>query len=637
MKKLTPYLFIAVLLLQLVNAGEIFNDEVKDNMPFKINGIEHIARYYPSAKKASILAGTDRVLAPYGECTELNDLKYCIDSVAVAHDEDTGDPATTMQLRVLQSGPELDIDRDISEDNPNLNEEVEVTATITNTGNEWAYNVNYEDSFPIGVKVSSAYYNMMKNGILWAGNLAPEGSQKLTYKLKFEDFVKFDSTAKASVIFNNKMLKYDSSTTSFEVQRPYTVSDDISSKSVGIKEDIEYTLYINHSSSSQDLIIDSVEFTIPSGAITSHRSMELDLEGDKIKYSGTISGVGSKELSFKFKSLKPVKGELTAKVKLRVGSQTFTEEFKYNVGLGVSQIMPSIIFNPDVIKGGAELEVEAKVTNEGESAISGISINMAGDIVEPRGWRNIELDPEEKHYAFNKIINAPAEDEEKTYFVKLSGSYKTSSGKTMEFEDMKEVTVLAQEKIVELTPKVIVDGKEVNVTLKVRNIAGRKLGYISLIDTLPKGFKNTAGARFVDLEELGVGEEVTAYSYIVKVPDTFTGEDFHIIHVFNGLDSDEDKIMTEKKTIITLDIASDAEEEEEETDTNASGQPDNETGEAVEDDEEKKPGIFKRMWSWIKGLFSGDDADDEEIQEEVEEELQDAQQPEETVEEEPPK
>ncbi|MFC1742132.1 hypothetical protein ACFL3V_06360, partial [Nanoarchaeota archaeon] len=276
--------------------------------------------------------------------------------------------------------------------------------------------------------------------------------------------------------------------------------------------------------------------------------------------------------------------------------------------------VPEITFRPDTIKGGRELEIEAKVTNNGEDTISDISINMASDIIGNKGWRHIELGPGKKHYAYNKILNAPTDDEEKEYFIKISGNYQTASGKIMEFDEMKTITVTPQDKLAELTPTIKVDGKEVNVTLKIKNIAPHKLTYVSLIDTFPSGFKSTAGSRDIDIEELAIGEELTAYSYIVKVPDTFTGDEFKITHVFNGLDKDEEKIMTETKTTVKLEDAGKAgtgtDEEDSETNETADKTEEEEGEETTEkQDKESKPGVFTRMWRWVKGLFSKEPED----------------------------
>ncbi|MBN1544119.1 hypothetical protein JW898_01505 [Candidatus Woesearchaeota archaeon] len=620
MKRLLTCVFMFVLLMEIVYAGEIFNSDVKDNVPFTINGITHIARYYPSAKKVSMLAGTDRVLVAVEDCENIGGMKYCIDSAEEGINEETGDPASTMRLRVLQSGPEIDIDRSISEDEPGLNEEVVVTVTLTNVGNERATNVNYVDKFPDSVKVSSTYYDIITNGVSWAGSINVGASQVITYKLRFQDFITYESAGEASFIFNSKVNKVKSGTATFEVQKPYKLSDSISAKSVDVGEDITYSLNISGLDAAQDLNINKVEIALPEGSTVSYRDMGLDAVGNKVTYSGKISGEGSKVLSFRFRSSKVAQGKLVTNIDLRVGQKSFAEKFEHDVGFGVSAITPEITFSTATVKGGRELEIEAKITNNGEDTISDISLDMTGDIVEPSGWRKLELEPGKKHYAFNKIINAPAIDEEKTYFIKLSGSYARGSGKTMKFEATKEVTVLPQEKLVELSPVFRVDGKEVNVTLNVKNVAPYKISYVSLIDTFPKGFQVTAGSRDIDIEELGIGEERIAYSYVVKVPGDYKKDTFEIAHIFNGLNKDEEKVMTEKKSTVVIGAAAasgaGAGEEEEEANTTESGS--NETGGeetgAETGEAEEKPGIFTRMWHWIKGLFSKNPAEEDKFE-----------------------
>jgi hypothetical protein len=609
--RLAAYIVVFILLAQLVLAGEIFNDEVKDNVPFEVNDVTHIARYYPSAKKVSILAGTERILVAVAECENLGPLKYCIESAAEGVDEDTGGPASTMQLTVSESGPEIDISREISTDEPDLNEEVEIVATITNTGNERATNINYEDKFPSSVKVSSAFYNVATNGVLWTGSLDPGKSQAITYKIRFGGFITYESAAEASLIYNNKVSKFKSDAETFTVQKPFQLTESISATSVDIAEEVTYTISINNTDAAQDITVNKIQFTLPAGSVVSRRDVDIkDVEG-KPTFSGKISASGSKTLSIAFKSSKSGMHQFIAKADLRVGDQSFVEEFKHDIGIGISAILPEITFNPETVKGGSELEIEAKITNFANSTVTGISLDMGSDIVDIRGWRDLGLEAGKHYYAFNKIITAPAIDEEKVFFIKLSGSYTTASGKKKEYELIRNVTVTPQEKVVELTADKVVEGKDVNITLKVKNVASYKLAYVSLIDSFPSGFRMTAGERDVDIDELGIGEEKVAYSYIVKVPDSYTKPSFDITHTFNALDKDEKKVMTEKKTTIVLGGAGIEAEPEAEEQANVTSEQAaaNETAEAGAEETEK-PGIFRRVWGWIKGLFTSDEEEE---------------------------
>lgn len=613
MKRIIPYAIVLLFLVQLVHAGEVFDGEVKDNVPFTVNGIEHIARYYPSAEKVSILAGEDRVLVEKEDCSSLGDYTYCLDSAEYGINEETGDPASVMELRVLQKGPTISVDRSVSDDEPVINDEVEVTATITNTGNERASNINYEDRYPSEVKISSSYYSFVTNSVAWTGSLNPGESQDIRYTLRFQDFITHESTAEAKYVFNNKVNKVKSGTVTFEVQKPYRLTDELSTRSAGLGEEIEYTLWINNTG-DEGISVSSLKITVPPGAVVSHRDVGLDLEGNSIVFSGPIAAGDSEEISFRFRSSEVVEGELVTEASIRLGTRTLEERISHKVGIGVSSIVPEIEFDPSPVKGGSELEIEARITNEGDDTISGITLDMSGDIVEPRGWRDLELGSGSHHYAYNKIINAPAGEEDATYHLTLSGSYETSSGQTMEFEETGEIEVIAPEKVVEMTPEIIVDGKDVNVTLKVKNIAPYRLEYVSLIDMLPQGFGTVAGSRDIDIDELAIGQELTAYSYVVRVPDTYTAKSFDITHIFSGMGRDEENILNEKVSSVVIGEASGEDAAEDEEGTNETAVPEDEdTAEPGEEaEEEDTPGVFRRMWNWIKGLFSGDGEETEE-------------------------
>lgn len=609
--KASILLFVIILgmLSSTVMAGEVFNQEVKDNVAFYIDNIKHIARYYPTAKKVSMLAGEDRVLIQVQDCEEIGKYTYCIDSANESIDEDTGDPMSTMQLRVLESGPTIEIDRDVSEDEPNVNEEVDITATIQNTGNERVTNMNYEDNFPSNVKISGANRNLIGNGILWTGSLNPGESKTITYRITFTDFTGLNSTAEANYVYNSKVNRIKSDPITFRIETPFNITETIAPKSVSLGEEITYSLNISNTDPGQDITISSLELSIPKGAVISKRDVDLKESDGKVTYTGKISASATKVFSIKFKASTPTKGKLTTNLDIKVGSKTFSNAFTHEVGMGVSDIMPEIKFNPTEVKSGNELEIEAKITNNGEDTISSISLDLASDMIDSGGWRNIELEPGKKHYAFNKIINAPASDEEKTYYVKLSGSYTTKTGKTMKFESEERISVLPQEQVVELVPKISVEGNKVNITLDVKNIAGQELTYISMIDTFPKGFRSTEGSRDIDIDALEAGAERTAYSYIVTVPDDYKKDSFEITHSFSGVGADEEKFSYEKKTNVSLgagtpDISAKTGNETGVANSTAVAQDGNQSSEETDADSEDKPGVFTRVWRWFRGLFA---------------------------------
>ncbi|MBW2964746.1 DUF11 domain-containing protein [Candidatus Woesearchaeota archaeon] len=607
-------LIVMGILAASANAGEVFNEEVHDNTAFYIDNIKHIVRYYPSAKKVSLLAGEERVLIAVQDCEELGKYKYCIDSATEGIDDETGDPMSTMELRVIESGPSIELERDVSEDEPNVNEEVEVIVTIENTGNERVTNMNYVDDYPTSVKITGSNKNMLGNGILWTGSLNPGESKTLTYRLTFTDFMTLNSTAEANYVFNSKVSRVKSDTVSFSVKTPFNLTEYISPKSAGLGEEITYTLNISNTDAGQDITISNLEMTVPKGALITKRDLDLDNVDGKVTYSGKISASAEKSFSIKFKASTPTKGKLTVKLDIKVGSKTFSETFTHEVGMGVSDIMPSITFTPSEVKGGSELEIEAGIVNNGEYTISSISLDMASDIIDGGGWRNIELAPGKKHYVFNKIINAPGSDEKDEYYVKLSGSYLTKTGKLMKFESEETVTVLPQEKMVELVPSTSINGRKVNVTLGIKNIAGYNLTYISMIDTFPKGFKSE-GTRDLDIEELGISEQKTAYSYLLTVPDDYKKDWFEITHSLSGLGDDEVKFAYEKKTNVSLDGESSGAAKTGETGNETSNQTagtasgGNASSAASEDTQEDKPGVFTRMWNWFKGLFTKEPED----------------------------
>ena len=128
-----------------------------------------------------------------------------------------------------------------------------------------------------------------------------------------------------------------------------------------------------------------------------------------------------------------------------------------------------------------------------------------------------------------------------------------------------------------------------------------KLTELNVIDGLPRGMRMVAGQRDYEGEELGPGEEITAYSYVAKMSRDM-GEKFEVTHTFNALDPDGEKVIFEMP--VEIDLASDdiptEPPEEEKGEMNETAEEEKETAEEAE---EEKKGFFGRIWAWIKGLF----------------------------------
>lgn len=632
MKKILLIAFISVLLLiPTAIAGEIFDGEVKDNEYFTVEGVKHIARYYGgSVKKLSLKvhAGTElekTSLIELKDCKAIYTWTYCFDGVDDLTDDETGDAVSVSNIRIVESGPSLDIDRSFSSVDPAINEDVEVDVIITNNGNERASNFLYKDKYPAEVKISSAALDSINNQISWSNSLNPGETASFSYKLKFEDFIEHTSQAEVTYYFNNKVNKDLSDEETFTVRKPYSITHSFSTLAPAEGEEVTYIINISNNDSSTTLDITDLKINLPSHFAVTKKDLGFERKVNAYEYNGQVSAGNTVTLELKFKSVTKGIHDVSTDVDCSLGNLRFEETNSEDIRVGISNIVPEITITPESTKSGKEIEIEAKITNEGTYTIDMIRLDLISDILEVRGWRTIELDDGETYYAYNKILNAPSVDEETEYYITLSGSYQNDAGKTFEYEETKTFTVQPGEKLVELTPKTEVIGQEVKITINVKNVASHVVKEISLIDSLPTGFSMVSGDRFADIESLAIGEDIDAYNYTVKIPDDYRLDNFVITHMFNGDDSDGDLVTLETTSLIDISEVA-AQNRESDNEEPSVDTEEEETLEETEDvmveDEEKKPGVFKRMWNWIKGLFSGDDVESEDDSEESVEQVE---------------
>ncbi len=621
--KFTVYIMqiiFLVLLSQTVCAGVVYEEEVKDNIPFYIDGVKHIPRYYPSAEKLSLGVGEERLLIQKGDCETLEGVQYCVDDATAGIEEETGDPMSTVKLRVVEFGPEIKISRSISDETPLVDSEVTIVATITNQGTERATSITYTDKYPTEVKMNGAPINRAFNQAEWTGSLDPGNSEQLTYTLKFTDFIEHTSVAKVKYLHKGKVTTVESGEEKFTVQKPYSFNTSLSSESVAKGEEIKY--YVTVENDAAEVFETKITIDLPTDILVTRRDAQV--KGvDPLTIENEIAPGASETYEFSFKSNK--KGEYTLKTDLDLSSTSykFKDSVENEVAIGVSAIVAQVNISPSEVMAGGEYMAEVKIYNRGKETITVDAVDFESDIADKRGWRAVVVEPGKNFYALNKILYAPITYETEEHYYRISGSYRSTTG-TFEFDEKNTFTILPFEKVVELTADHFLENesdghKYVNVTLRIENIKEYKLTEINVIDSLPKGAKLVAGQRDYEAEELKSGEEVTAYSYVVRLPKDFTGDSFEVVHTFNAMDPDGEKVIFEMPVDIDMGKTEPDAEFIEET-PEIEEQAENESEELIEEEKEEieNPGVFKRMWNWFKGLFGGDDDAESEAEEDEE-------------------
>ncbi|HII71763.1 TPA: DUF11 domain-containing protein [Candidatus Woesearchaeota archaeon] len=609
-------IIVLILIAATCQAAVVYDDTVADNTPFFINSIKHISKYYPAAEKASIAAGDNRVLVAKGSCETIGDMQYCVDDATTGYDDETGSSVSSIKLRVMEFGPEVQISRSISEDEPLLNEDVTVTVTLNNIGTERATGITYEDKYPTEVKMQGSTVNRAINAAEWSGSLDPGKSHTFSYTLKFEDFLKYKSKAKASYPYKSKLKIVYSKEVEFNVARTYEINTTISGRSFTNDDTIVYTVSVKNNG-EETLRVNPLMINLPDGFTVTKRDVGIEGTGKQLTWKGELSQGNSESFEIKFKTTKKGEFQIKTDFALTSGKFQFTDTTEEKFRVGISEIEAIVKAEPAEVKAGGEVMVEVGVQNIGESTINVDAIDFVSDMDTRRGWRNEQLNPGKKFYALNKIIYAPIIYEEKTYSWTISGHYTSAGGKKFEFSGTATLNVLPFEKVVDFDEKYFVvnesgEYKYLNVTVMVTNVKDYTMKELNIIDGLPKGFKMVAGSRDYEGDKLNPGASAE-YSYVFRMPKETTK--FEIKHTFNAVGNSDEKLIFEMPKEIDM-VGDKAEMEEMKAEAQAEEKTAEESAQETETagpetvTEEKKPGIFRRMWNWFKGLFGGKDKEE---------------------------
>src|SRR3989338_6751037 len=127
------FLTILLILVPSVFASSIFDDWVEDGQTFKAGDHYFYVQYIESIQKLNFKMDDMGGMLLVGECETRDDIKYCF--------EDVNLPQIKVVITSLE--PDITIDRSFSTITPNLNENIEVTVTLKNNGDEAATNIKY--------------------------------------------------------------------------------------------------------------------------------------------------------------------------------------------------------------------------------------------------------------------------------------------------------------------------------------------------------------------------------------------------------------------------------------------------------------------------------------------------------------
>jgi len=591
MRKLV-LLTLSLLLVPIATASVLFEGQVNDRETFKAGSHYFYIQYVESTQ--SVIFKMDDiggVMLP-GECETKENIKYCYN----------GADYPELDVKIESLEPDISIERTFSTTSPNINEEITVTVTLKNEGSKRATNIKYTDSYPAGLRVFTS-----TNSKTWEGNLGEGEEETFKYTIRAEEIISFDSTATLSYEFDGNEKTKKSSTETIEVQKPFSIDDEISTQAADKNEIITYNLTITNKDESSSLNIENLEITLPSKLDLVKAATELKEENNKLTFKGEIEKGKSKNFEIKIKSSQVGKFTISAIAALKISNKNFEEELEKTFNVGLSYILP-ILNVTDKVKSNSPYPIYIAVKNYGEDQIEDVIIKAESDL-----FGNIE---EKKNIAagttlkiLDKTLTAPYLEKDQKYNIKVYGSYISSSGKTYQFEKSAQLTVIAAPKIIqiikEFNKEEFYPGEEIKVAVKLKNLKNQIINEVDVSDIFPKEIRpSLLGDVTGYLGELKPNEEKKLYSYSVVVPENYQEDEIEFQTILNSKIDGELTILKQTDNIKIIKGEKPEEvEEEQETITEETEVQEDEIKETAKSKEETKENFLKRIVNWIKNLF----------------------------------
>lgn len=598
MKK-TALLILFFGLIPMVSASILLDDWVDDMETFKAGAHYFNVQYIESTQNVVFKMDGMGGIMFLGECETKEGIMYCFEEVDY--------PQIKVRIEYLE--PDISIEREFSTVSPSLNEQVIVTVTLKNEGNKEATNVKYIDIYPAGLKVFSS-----RNAGEWQGNVAIGEEEKFTYTIRADDIISFDSTATLSYQFGGTEKTKKSSAQAISVQKPFTISHELSKEAADKEEIVDYNITITNTGESGSLAIENLQITLPPNLDLVKSSSELKKEDNKLSFKGTLEKKQSKTLLIKIKSSRIGTFAISSLAELKTGGKLFKEELENQLSVGLSYILP-ILNVTGSVKSNSPYSVYIAVKNYGKDEIKNVTIQVESSLFDAiQEKKNIAAGATSE--IFKKTFTSPYSEEDRKHNIKISGSYDSSSGKKYTFEKSAQLTVTAAPKVIsiirEFNKEEFYPGDEIKVIVRVKNQKNTAVDSIDLSDIFPKEIRSSLMGDVIGyLDKLGPGEEKKAYSYSVVVPEGYKEEEIEFKTTLNAKVDGELIILKKTDTVKILKGKNPGEVKDgQETITNEIGSPEeelNETEEIIQEDakeiKELKENIFKRMVNWIKSLF----------------------------------
>jgi len=456
-----------------------------------------------------------------GKCLSIDNIEICLIEVTDGDDR-------RAYIEIYKEEPDLKITRKFNKTSFFIGEEIDVEVVLENQGEEEAKNILYEDIFPEEIYIidtSSPAYSK-DNSVLWQGDL--EVGEKETFEYTIQTDSEIDTYQRAQVTVNDESIF--SKRIRLRSKSCYEFESELNTTNTSIGNMISLNLTLTNKF-DDEVTIDSLDIEFPIGLDVKG----IKKKGDVYSWSTTLTEGDTDTLEIEIMPWYSYVLEFPIKIKATCNDISYEQEFSEFFEIRKAKLV--LRTNIDDINQTDEEEHELeKDANQREELIirvqkpnprlyfKDVHITAETNMEFEDGKKNLSaliqrLDAEDNVDAISTELITPDVKTEKKFYMKLSATYITPYGQTLNQVKDYEITVSPIEalKVTHEFGKTTIDeGDTNNVTVKIKNIRAVDLKQVYAQDFLI--FNNTrtkVKSRVLDLDE---GQTRTAYEYQVTAP-----------------------------------------------------------------------------------------------------------------------
>ena len=544
-----------------------------------------------------------------GGCEVTPTKQYCIEEIFRDLEEsdekdyikfEGGEAYAGIKIVIYQRGPDLSVSREFSTTSPELNEDVLVTVTVENKGDEATNSFFYREEFPEGVLITSSSSTTQRTSrsLYYETFLSPDSQKSFRYRFRITEYIEFKSEPVANYTYQGDEESVKVSSKTIKVNKPYTLTVKISPTKMEPNEQTAMTVTIENDV-SDEIMVDELKITIPSFVSVQSKPNELDKKNEKYFWSGTVDADSHKIISL---LLKPVKsGEFEIPVSIYVtdaDEKEFTEEKSVKFTSKITSLDPILSVIDDSVSEGAEYRIAFSVKNpNAKTSFLDIKASIVSDLFPKMEVELDELLPDTtKTLIINDTLTAPYLDKNRKYDIEAKGTYDSSTHEHFNFSEKKTLAVTPVEDVITITQKTdkeVNAGENITVTVEIRNNNDEAI-IVNVSDEHPSGVSVVGGKTRAALFFDDSGKKL-AYTYSLHVPLDYDQED--VLVVTTASIEAKNYVDTENESIAVVFPEPKEEEEEPEEQEPEAEQEKKET------ERKKTTGFFKKVLDSITGFF----------------------------------